>query len=76
MSSWPLNGKKGGNRKHSKIDTLPVFDFDEEAFAQEIDELNPTARVFKMSATKGLGVEEWAAFLAERIEAARAAKNA
>lgn len=23
MSSWPLNGKKGGNRKHSKIDTLP-----------------------------------------------------
>ena len=60
----------------SKIDTLPVFDFDEEAFAQEIDELNPTARVFKMSATKGLGVEEWAAFLAERIEAARAAKNA
>ena len=23
MGSWPLNGKKGGNRKHSKIDTLP-----------------------------------------------------
>ena len=23
VSSWPLNGKKGGNRKHSKIDTLP-----------------------------------------------------
>lgn len=60
----------------NKIDTLPVFDFDEEAFAREIDDLNPSARIFKMSATKGTGVDAWAAFLAERIEAARAGRKA
>ena len=57
----------------NKIDTLPVFDFDEEAFAREIDDLNPSARIFKMSATKG--VDAWASFLAERIEAARAGRT-
>ncbi len=60
----------------NKIDTLPVFDFDEGTFAREIDDLNPAARIFKMSATKGTGVEEWASFLADRIEAARAGKTA
>lgn len=59
----------------NKIDTLPVFDFDEEAFAREIDDLNPSARIFKMSATKGTGVDAWASFLAERIEAARAGRT-
>ena len=58
----------------NKIDTLPVFDFDESAFASEIDQLNPNAHVFKISATKGTGVSEWAAFLSERIEAAKAGK--
>lgn len=59
----------------NKIDTLPVFDFDEEAFAREIDDLNPSARIFKMSATKGTGVDAWASFLAGRIEAARAGRT-
>ena len=58
----------------NKIDTLPVFDFDESAFAAEIDQLNPQAKVFKISATKGTGVDAWAAFLSERIEAAKAGK--
>lgn len=58
----------------SKVDTMPVFNFDEEAFAQEIDQLNPTARVFKTSALKGTGIDEWAAFLAGRIEEAKAAQ--
>lgn len=58
----------------NKIDTLSVFDFDESAFAAEIDQLNPQAKVFKISATKGTGVDAWAAFLSERIEAAKAGK--
>ena len=57
----------------SKVDTLPVFDFDEAAFAAELDQLNPGAQTFRTSAKTGEGVQEWAAFLAERIEAARAA---
>ncbi len=59
----------------NKIDTLPVFDFDEAAFAAEIDQLNPHARTFKISATKGTGVQEWADFLAQRIEAVKAGKS-
>lgn len=57
----------------SKIDTLPVFDFDEAAFAAELDQLNPGVDVFRMSAKTGEGVAEWAAFLTEKIEAAKAA---
>lgn len=59
----------------NKIDTLPVFDFDEAAFAAEVDQLNPNARIFKISATKGTGVQEWADYLAQRIEAVRAQKS-
>lgn len=60
----------------NKVDTLPVFDFDEAAFDAEIAQLNPQARVFRLSATKGQGVGEWAEFLAGRIECARAAAAA
>lgn len=58
----------------NKVDTMPVFDFDEVAFDQEIDQLNPQARVFRIAATKGTGVREWADYLARHIEAARAGK--
>ena len=60
----------------NKVDTMPVFDFDRDAFYAEIDDLNPNARVFEVSATKGDGIEAWAEFLAERIEAARAGRAA
>lgn len=56
----------------NKVDTMPVFDFDEAAFDAEMNELNPSARVFRLSATKGQGVQEWADFLAERIERTKA----
>ena len=59
----------------NKVDTLPVFDFDRDAFDAEIDQLNPGAHVFPISATKGTGVDAWTDFLAGRIEAARAAKG-
>ena len=59
----------------NKIDTMPVFDFDEAAFDREVDQLNPSARVFRISAKKGDGVAEWADYLAELIDAARAART-
>lgn len=59
----------------NKIDTMPVFDFDEAAFDAEIEQLNPQASVFRISATKGTGVDAWTEFLAEHIEAARAGKG-
>ena len=53
----------------NKVDTLPVFDFDREAFESAVRDLNPKAPIFPIAATKGDGVEEWATWLAERIRA-------
>lgn len=57
----------------NKIDTMPVFDFDEDAFRTSVHELNPKAPIFPISATKGEGVEAWTSWLVNRIEEARAA---
>ncbi len=51
----------------NKVDTMPVFDFDREAFDAAVHQLNPTAPIFPVAATKGDGVEEWAEWLAGRI---------
>lgn len=53
----------------NKVDTLPVFDFDREAFEAAVRNLNPKAPIFPVAATKGTGVEEWASWLAERVRA-------
>ena len=53
----------------NKVDTLPVFNFDREAFEASVRQLNPTAPIFPIAATKGDGVEEWATWLAERVRA-------
>ena len=51
----------------NKVDTMPVFDFDEGAFREAVTNLNPTAPIFLIAATKGQGVDEWAEWLAERV---------
>ena len=53
----------------NKVDTMGVFDFDEEEFFGAVAQLNPTAPVFRISATKNDGVDEWAAWLAEHVHA-------
>lgn len=55
----------------NKADTMPVFDFDEEEFVSSVKQLNPRAPIFKISATKGDGVDAWTAWLADRIRAAQ-----
>ncbi len=54
----------------NKVDTMPVFDFDREAFDTAVKDLNPQAPIFPIAATKGAGVEEWASWLADRIRQA------
>lgn len=54
----------------NKVDTMPVFDFNEEAFRSAVTQLNPTAPIFPIAATKNQGVQEWAEWLAERIRRA------
>ncbi|MBQ3302203.1 MAG: hydrogenase nickel incorporation protein HypB [Eggerthellaceae bacterium] len=51
----------------NKVDTLPVFNFDRDAFESAVHELNPKAPIFPIAATKGDGVEAWAEWLAERV---------
>lgn len=53
----------------NKVDTMPVFNFDREAFESSVKQLNPTAPIFPIAATKGDGVAEWAGWLADKIRA-------
>ena len=52
-----------------KVDTMPVFNFDREAFEAAVTQLNPQAPIFPIAATKGDGVDSWAEWLANRIRA-------
>ena len=53
----------------NKVDTMPVFNFDRDAFYDSVHQLNPQAPIFPISATNGEGVEQWASWLADRIRA-------
>lgn len=53
----------------NKVDTMSVFNFDEQAFRSEVEQLNPKAPIFPIAATKGEGVDAWASWLRERIHA-------
>lgn len=56
----------------NKIDVAPAFDFDLEAYGRVLDDLNPNAPRFSVSARTGEGMDEWSAWLSARIEAALA----
>lgn len=49
----------------NKIDLLPYVDFDVDACERMINQLNPQARMIKLSATKGDGIDAWYDWLAE-----------
>ena len=54
----------------TKIDTLPVFNFDFKKCEENIHKRNPKAKVFQVSALKDQGVEELAKYLENIIETA------
>lgn len=56
----------------NKVDVAPAFDFDMPGYNRVLDNLNPTAARFEVSARHGQGMDEWCSWLIERIEAARA----
>jgi hydrogenase nickel incorporation protein HypB len=56
----------------NKVDTMVMFDFDEDAFVRSVRQLNGRAPIFRMSAKTGEGVAEWAEWLAGRVDEARA----
>ena len=54
----------------NKVDTMPVFNFNKDAFEESVNQLNPQAPIFPLSATTGEGLEAWTSWLAERIRKA------
>ncbi len=53
----------------NKIDVLPYFDFDMEACKKYILERNPNATIIPISARTGEGIEEWAEWLKQEVNA-------
>lgn len=53
----------------NKIDVAPYFDFDLERCAEYIRMRNPEAKVIPICAKTGEGVEEWAKWLREQVQA-------
>ena len=51
----------------SKVDVIEYFDFDEREFRQSLDDLNPTAPIFPISASKGSGMEAWCGWLDAKV---------
>lgn len=52
----------------NKMDLLPYTDFNVNRFNHDIIELNPTARVFLVSARSGEGIDEWCEWLLQEVE--------
>lgn len=51
----------------NKVDTMPVFDFKEDAFFDAVKKLNPNVPIFPIAATKGQGIDAWAEWLLDQI---------
>jgi hydrogenase nickel incorporation protein HypB len=51
----------------SKIDVLPYFDFKLDAFPEIISGLNPSARIFPVSAKTGEGMGGWFSWIEETL---------
>ena len=56
----------------NKVDVAPAFDFDRAGYNRVLDDLNPRAPRFEVSATKGEGMDAWSDWLAGQVRAARA----
>ena len=51
----------------NKIDVASAFDFDMDGYNRTLDDLNPAAPRFSISATRGTGMDEWVTWLAAQM---------
>ena len=68
---YPGIFQHAGAQLLNKVDVAPAFDFDMDEYNHTLDNLNPQAPRFSVSAVRGQGMDEWCAWLAEQIEAAK-----
>ena len=52
----------------SKMDTLPVFDFDMDQFTSTVSSLNASSPIFPLSAKTGDGMDAWLEWITAQIE--------
>jgi hydrogenase nickel incorporation protein HypB len=52
----------------NKVDVMPYFDFDISAFSKAVSGLNPSAKIFSISAKTGEGLEAWFSWLEDAIK--------
>lgn len=69
---YPLMFKVATAVVFSKIDTLPVFDFDLAKAEDHITKLNPQCAYFPISAKKGDGMDALADFILKEVKAYKA----
>ena len=65
---YPGIFQHAGAQLLNKVDVAPAFDFDRGAYDAVLDELNPTAPRFAVSARTGEGMDAWCAWLANEIK--------
>ena len=51
----------------NKTDVMPYFDFDEAAFVKAVNGLNPSGKIFPVSAKTGEGLDAWFAWFEDAI---------
>lgn len=71
-TKYPGIFQHAGVQLLNKIDVASAFDFDVEAYNNVLDNLNPKAPRFEISARTGKGMDAWVAWLTDQIEAVRA----
>jgi hydrogenase nickel incorporation protein HypB len=52
----------------SKMDYLPLSDFDLDKFKNTVSGMNPKGKIFPLSAKTGEGITEWIAWLEAQIQ--------
>ncbi|MDR1731707.1 MAG: hydrogenase nickel incorporation protein HypB [Synergistaceae bacterium] len=55
----------------TKTDLLPYVKFNKEAFLRDVKSLNPKSPIIELNLTTGEGIDQWTAFLTERLSEKR-----
>ena len=69
---YPGIFQHAGAQLLNKVDVAQAFDFDMDRYTKTLDDLNPQAPRFAVSARKGEGMDAWCDWLIGQIEQARA----
>lgn len=64
---YPLLFRESGAVILNKVDILEFTDVDLQALHRDIHIINPNIKVFEVSARTGQGIEQWADWLADRV---------